>query len=331
MASLYDDLPVVYDTGEILQDRTDWTTLKLKSFAVSKSFNNTKDYLIKRSSRMESCGSVLHFACTNKGEKRLIKADFCMDRLCPSCQKRRSLVVYHQVKDVCLSLQKEYKSTQYLLLTLTIPNVPIGELRSSMSDMNKAWHKMTLRKEFKDAIWGWFKALEVTCAFRKKNFSSYHPHFHILLAVPNKYFKGKNYIKQSRWLELWQECMKMPEINQVDVRRIKPNKNRNGSTAIESAAAEVGKYATKPSDYLKKIDGDYVANGLIVNDLAIALRRVRLTAFGGRMKEHYQKLSLSDVESDSVDLIHVTGDDSLVDAVMVQVFKWNVGINYYVN
>lgn len=331
MTILYQDLPVVYDTGEILEDKTDWRTLKMKSFAVSKVMTGSDNSLLKRSARMEACGSVLHFACTARGDKRLVRADFCRDRMCPACQKRRSLVVFHQIKDVCLSLQSEFTSTRYLLLTLTIPNVPIEELKSSMSTMNKAWNKMTKRGEFKKAIWGWFKALEVTCSSRDDKNSSYHPHFHILLAVPNGYFKGKNYIKQERWLELWQESMKMPEITQVDVRRIKPNPKKSGSTAIESAAAEVGKYATKPSNYITKFKGDYIADKLVVNDLAIALRGARLTSFGGRMKEHYQKLALEDVESDSVDLVHVTGENQLIDAVMVQVFKWNIGVKRYVN
>jgi plasmid rolling circle replication initiator protein Rep len=240
-------------------------------------------------------------------------------------------VVFHQVKDVCLSLQSEFKTTQYLLLTLTIPNVPIEELKGAMSTMNKAWTKMAKRSEFKKAVWGWFKALEVTCSSRDEKNSSYHPHFHILLAVPNNYFKGRNYITQPRWLELWQESMKMPEITQVDVRRVKANSKKEGSSAIESAAAEVGKYATKPSNYITKFQDDYIADKLVVNDLAVALRGARLTSFGGRMKEHYQKLELEDVESDSVDLIHVSGDNQLVDAVMVQVFRWNLGLRSYIN
>lgn len=332
MTILYEDLPLVHGTGEILQDKTDWRDLKLKSFSVSKVITHSSKTMLKRSARMEFCGSNLYFSCDRCGNKRLVRADFCRDRMCPACQKRRSLIVFDQVKNVCLSLQNEYKSTQYLLLTLTIPNVPIEELKSSMSTMNKAWIKMTLRAEFKKAVWGWFKALEVTCSSRDEKSSSYHPHFHILLAVPNKYFKGTHYINQPRWLELWQESMKMPEITQVDVRRVKPNPKRAGSTAIESAAAEVGKYATKPSDYITKVSNDeYKADRLVVNDLAVALGGARLMSFGGRMKEHYQKIGLKDVEGDSVDLVHVTGDSDLIEAVMIQVFKWNVGIKRYVN
>lgn len=328
MSIIYEDLPVVYDTGELLQDKTDWRTLKLKSSAVSIVMIGNENYWIKRSERMLECGSLLRFAVSRTGDKRLISAQFCRDRMCPACQKRRSLAMFHQVKDVCLSLQSEYKSTTYLLLTLTVPNVPIEGLKPEMQKMNSAWLKMTKRAEFKKAIWGWFKALEVTY---NEHADTYHPHFHILLAVPNEYFKGKRYINQARWLELWQESMKNPSITQVDVRRVKPNPKRPDSTAIESAAAEVGKYATKPSDYITKVSEDeYKANKKVVRDLAINLKGKRLTAFGGRMKEHYIKLQLADVESDEVDLVHVAGENDLIDAVMVQMYRWNVGFKDYI-
>jgi plasmid rolling circle replication initiator protein Rep len=126
--------------------------------------------------------------------------------------------------------------------------------------------------------------------------------------------------------------MKNPLITQVDVRRVKPNPKRPDSTAIESAAAEVGKYATKPSDYITKVSNDeYKADKKVVRDLAVNLKGKRLTAFGGRMKEHYIKLQLTDIESDEVDLIHVTGESDLVDAVMVQMYRWNVGFKQYIN
>lgn len=328
MQIIYEELPVFYDTGDILEDKTDWRTLKLKSSAVSHVMNGNEKYWIKRSQRMLDCGSLLRFAVSRTGEKRLISAQFCRDRMCPACQKRRSLAMFHQVKDVCLSLQSEYKSTSYLLLTLTVPNVSSDDLKDEIAVMNKAWSSLSKKVEFKKAIWGWFKALEVT--YNEKT-NTYHPHFHVLLAVPAKYFKGQNYINQSRWLELWQLATKNPMITQVDVRRIKPNNKRKGSTAIESAAAEVGKYATKPSDYLTRVSKDeYRANKKVVRDLAVNLKGKRLTAFGGRMKEHYIKLQLADVESQEVDIVHVSGENDLLDAVMVQLYRWNIGFKQYI-
>lgn len=329
MSIVYQDLPVVHGTGEILQDsKADWRTLKLKSEAVSKAFDQPEKYWAARSQRMFECGSTLEFATDNHGNMRLVRALFCRDRMCPSCQKRRSMAIFHQVKAVCQSVQQVHPTMRYLLLTLTVPNVDADSLTDEIKHMTKSFDRLMKRAEVKRSVKGFFRALEVTYNGDRDD---YHPHFHVLLAVPAGYFK-KNYIKQSRWLELWQESTRYPQITQVDIRPIKPNPKREGSTDIESAAAEVGKYATKPSNYLCKApDGEYVAWAKPVKDLAVGIRHKRLIAFGGILKEHHKLLQLEDVESDSVDLVHVGEDNDLIEAVMVQVFRWNVGLRQYVN
>lgn len=329
MTILYEKLPVIYDTGELLKDKTDWRTLKLKSSAVSFVMSEYENSWLKRSERMLQCGSILRFAVNSFGDRRLISAQFCRDRLCPACQKRRSLVVFHQLKNVCISVQEEYSSTRYLMLTLTVPNVRSSELNDEITHMNKSWARLIKRKPFELAVMGTFKALEVTYNSKAK---TYHPHFHVLLAVNNSYFKGRNYIKHSQWLELWRKATKDNSITQVDVRAVTSNKKRSSSSDIESAAAEVGKYSTKPSDYLKKLpDGSYSANSSIVKDLAVNLKGRRLTSYTGVLKEHYMKLKLQDVESDNIDLVHISNDDDMIDAVMIQVYKWNVGLKNYIN
>ena len=86
MKIIYEDLPIIHGSGEILEDTTDWRTFKLKSTAVSHAMNYTDEV---RSERILDCGSLLAFGVSNSGEKRLIKAYFCKDRMCPACQKRR--------------------------------------------------------------------------------------------------------------------------------------------------------------------------------------------------------------------------------------------------
>ena len=249
MSIVYQDLPVVHGTGEILQDsKADWRTLKLKSEAVSKAFDQPEKYWAARSQRMFECGSTLEFATDNHGNMRLVRALFCRDRMCPSCQKRRSMAIFHQVKAVCQSVQQVQPTMRYLLLTLTVPNVDADSLTDEIKHMTKSFDRLMKRAEVKRSVKGFFRALEVTYNGDRDD---YHPHFHVLLAVPAGYFT-RNYIKQSRWLELWQESTRYPQITQVDIRPIKPNPKREGSTDIESAAAEVGKYATKPSNYLCK-------------------------------------------------------------------------------
>lgn len=328
MKNIYENLPIVHDTGELLNDsRTDWRTLKLKSTAVSSVFEQNTKYWINRSQRMFECGSYLKFASDIKGAKRLISATFCRDRMCPACQKRRSLVIFHQVKAVCTSVQVAFPTMRYLLLTLTVPNVKAERLSKEISHMTKSFDRLMKRVEVKRAIKGFFRALEVTYNGDRDD---YHPHFHILLAVPSGYFK-KTYIRQSRWLELWQESTRYPDITQVDVRPIKANPNREGSTDIESAAAEVGKYATKPSNYVVKLpSGDFIAHSSVVRELASGIKNKRLIGFGGIMREHHDLLKLDDAEGDSVDLVNVGDDSDQINAVMVQIFKWNIGLKQYI-
>lgn len=328
MESIHDALPKIKGTGEVLRDgKTDWRKLKLKSLAVSRVFDVNDKVMLGRSQRMFECGSTLQYIVNSANEKRLYKADFCKDRMCPACQKRRSLVVFHQVKNVCSAISQDHPKYKYLLLTLTVPNVGINDLPEKISDMAKAWKRLTLRKEFVNATKGWFRTLEVTHNCTRDD---YHPHYHVLVCVPSSFFT-KHYIKQDRWLGLWQESMKDNSITQVDVRVIKPNPKKIESDAVSSAAAEVGKYATKPSDYLVKVPASvgYIAVEKVVRDLAKSLTRRKLIAFGGIMLDYSKLLKLQDVESDSIDLVN-TGDDSeQIEAIATQIFRWNIGLNNY--
>jgi len=63
--------------------------------------------------------------------------------------------------------------------------------------MTKAFHKLTRRKSFEGAIKGYFRSLEIIYNHGE---NTYHPHFHLILAVAPSYFKdGKQYISQKRW------------------------------------------------------------------------------------------------------------------------------------
>ena len=330
MTSLYDSLPVIHGTGEILTDsKNDWRNTKLRNEAVAKSFENENSKsMLGRFTRMMDCGAYLKFAVSPSGDKRLFSANFCRDRMCPGCQKRRSLVIFHQVKNICSSIQKDFPTYKYLLLTLTVPNVKADQLSDEIKHLHASWKRMSDRAFFKKSIKGWFRALEVTYNGDRDDF---HPHIHVLLCVPSGYFK-KNYINQKQWLEHWRNATRYPNITQVDVRAIRPNPKRPDSDSISSAAAEVGKYATKPSNYVCRApDGKYYAAHKIVRELAEGVARKRLIAFGGILKEYHLKLQQDDVESDSVDLINVGDDVTSIDAVMVQVYRWNVGFSNYVN
>jgi plasmid rolling circle replication initiator protein Rep len=231
-------------------------------------------------------------------------------------------------------MRSERPNVSFLFLTLTAPNVPASELGESITSFLKAWTRLQQRKEVKSAVLGWFRSLEIT--YNDKD-DEYHPHIHALLAVPAMYFKGRHYIKQSRWLELWQEAMRDDSITQVNIKKIKPNPNKTHSTAIEASAAETAKYATKPSDYLTKCSTGnydeyyYKADKKIVLDLAKAIKGRRLQQVGGEFKRIKAELELEDIESDDVDLIHVNKDDPLIEVIRHEMYRWNPNLRNYIN
>ena len=91
-------------------------------------------------------------------------------------------------------------------------------------------------KLFKNAVLGYVRKLEITYNNETK---TYHPHFHVLLAVKKNYFSN-NYIKRDTWLEMWQKAKRDESITQVDVRKLD----------MKKGVAEIAKYSSKDSDYL---------------------------------------------------------------------------------
>ncbi len=323
---------ICQDTGELLDDKPRWPDYKCRTKSVVKVYDDGDDASRKKAARMEQCGSVLVFReCPSGHEKRLQSANFCRLRLCPMCQWRRSQMVFHQVQQICHVLHERQPSVRFVLLTLTVPNYDAAKLSDGLTDMFGAWQRLSQRKEVKRPLLGFFRALEVTY---NRDRQDYHPHFHALLAVRSKYF-ADYYIPRDRWLTLWQESMRDDSITQVDVRAIRPNVKRTGSDAISAAAAEVGKYATKPSDYVHKTKEGYKADGPVVRTLDKALHGRRLVMFGGVLRKIRAELKQQDVET--ADLVHIDGEQMNTCACSVcgstmwdHVYRWKPGLNNYV-
>lgn len=152
-------------------------------------------------------------------------------------------------------LVRQYPKARWLFLTLTVRNCPVEQLGQTLTAMNSGFQRLKDRKEFKPVI-GWVRTTEVT----KGKDDSAHPHFHALLMVPPSWF-GKSYVKHSRWVDLWADCLRVDYSPNVDIRVVKPKVPKSGQTGIEStisalqsAVAETLKYSTKPDDM---IEGDH--------------------------------------------------------------------------
>jgi mevalonate kinase len=131
---------------------------------------------------------------------------------------------------------------------------------------------------------------------------------------------------------MWQEVTGIPEITQVDIRRVRKKSSRK---PLEAIAAEVAKYATKPSSYIKESsEGLFEASGHVVETLHYALKGRRLVAFGGLFNELRKALKQVDVEE--ADLIQITDEEKpclcpiCQSGLIDELYRWYAGIKQYV-
>lgn len=271
--------------------------------------------------RMSECSDVLSFGwcddqATGESILKLREAQFCRVRNCPTCQKRRSLMWQARFYQALPQIHDAYPKARWIFATFTVRNCPITELRSTLHDMNKAWHRMVKRKDLKHVL-GWIRTTEVT----RGSDGTAHPHFHALLMVPPTMFT-KHYIKQARWTELWRDCARLDYQPIVDVRTVKPKTPQEGQTAFDTtvqalgaAAAETLKYAVKPSDMLAE---EWFL------ELTRQTHKLRFIATGGVLKDVLK------VEQESDDDLAMTeGQAEQPDDGARLAFSWRDGERRY--
>ena len=219
------------------------TDKKLKN---SKFSNYIEPFISKKMMELiTGCGNLLMFLSDFEMEnKKLYKGSFCKNRFCPMCSWRMACKDSLKISILMEHLKKE-EGKEFIFLTLTAPNVEGDKLEEEIRKYNKSFEKLMQRKEVKNIVKGYIRKLEVTynSDMTSKSYDTYHPHFHVVIAVNKTYFKKSElYINRDRWLELWQEATGDSSITQVDVRRSKANDLKE--------VYELAKYSAKDSDYL---------------------------------------------------------------------------------
>ena len=193
---------------------------------------------------INECGDLLMFLSDFEMEnKKLHKGSFCKNRFCPMCSWRMACKDSLKISILMEHLKKE-GNKEFIFLTLTAPNVKGDKLEEEIRKYNKSFDKLMKRNEVKNIVKGYIRKLEVTynSDMSSKSYDTYHPHFHVVIAVDRSYFTSRNYINRDRWLELWQEATGDSSITQVDVRKSKANNLKE--------VYELAKYSAKDSDYL---------------------------------------------------------------------------------
>ena len=298
-----------------------WKERKKDNLNLADSYKRLGD---KKYYRVIDCSTFLEFGVTKSSSLKLLQANFCKVRLCPMCAWRRSLKIFGQVSKVMDQVEENY-NYRYIFLTLTVKNCYSEDLKDTLDLMTESFSKLSRRKVFKKAIKGYFRSLEITY---NKEEDTYHPHFHLILAVNKNYFTDdKTYLSQAKWTTIWKESLQVDYTPVVDVRRVK-SKDKNFSKVI----AETAKYTVKSEDFLIKKEDGKIDEGLtdkVVATLDEALHRKRLVSFGFLFKEIHRQLKLDDAENG--DLKKTDNEDELRDDLtdIILRYQWNIGIKNY--
>jgi plasmid rolling circle replication initiator protein Rep len=189
-------------------------------------------------------------------------------------------------------IERDYPKACWLHLTLTVRNCEITNLRDIIKLMNSAWKRLSELKKF-PAV-GFFKSLEVT---RGKDGSA-HPHFHVLMIVNSSYFKGGNYIKQEKWVQMWRKALRIDYDPGAHIQAIKVNTNSDTLDIL----LEVAKYTIKGDDLTA--DREWLI------EYTKQVHKLRAISLGGILKQY-----LSDEEATNEELVIGESNDELNELV----------------
>lgn len=264
------------------------------------------------SERLGDCAEFLRFGWladheTGELTLKLSSARFCRVRHCPICQWRRCLMWIARFLKKLPAIEADYPKARWLLLTLTVRNCSVTELRDTLTWMNASFAKLVRRQQWPGI--GFARSTEVT----RGADGSAHPHFHVLVMVEPKYFQGAYYLSQERWSILWQEVLKVDYLPIVDVRAIKSiatqDSNSNGA---KNSLAEVFKYIVTPED---------LEDAEFLFAITQQLHKTRAIALGGVLKAYIS-------EEEPEDLIGEDNTPELQEAIKLT-FGWRERLERY--
>lgn len=269
--------------------------------------------------KLEGCGTRLGF--DNDGE--LKTANFCRLRVCPMCQRRRSLKIGAEFNRIM-----DYLDCSWVHLVLTVPNCSADELSDLLDTMQTCSSRLFRMDFVKKAFKGIARCAEVTYNYRR---DEYHPHFHCLVAVNKSYFTSRNYIPLLDLRKVFTVICNAA-FSGVDVRRksdawileqaegFDPDCETlyqcHMGKANAAAVAEIAKYAVKPLEI--GLQGEALYKPLAV--IYYALRNRRLIQTYGSIKEAAKALR---VDFDTIE------DERELDKTNVRIYNWNRSLHKF--
>lgn len=268
----------------------------------------------KKYMNVKECGTFLEFRkCLENGEVALTGANFCRDRLCPMCAKRKSLKNFSTLSKV-LDVLNQNNKYRYLFCTLTLKNCEYTELSNTLNQIKIGFTNFLKSHFFRGKnkqFLGCFKSIEITINTDTRTF---HPHIHLLIAVDKYYFSKYNmfYIDNIKLKEEWKTCLGIDYFPICDIRAV-----RN----IKKVTCEVSKYICKSSDYL--FYDDLEKSSELVSILSDSLYNRRFIAYTGVFYQA-KKIIKND---DNINIDDIDNNPQL--NYIFSRYKWNIGFSRY--
>lgn len=301
----------------------EWKNKKNRSLYVSNLYAKTGEYVKannldnyhwwdKQSEKVKDCGTFLEFHLKTDGLK-LNSANFCRNRYCTVCNWRRTMKLTAQHIELVREVNSRYKDSAWLFLTLTLKNCDYENLKGTIEHMNKSFNRMTQRKFYKDTFRGHIKTLEITINREEEEF---HPHFHVLINVSEKYFKSRKYISTREWVSHWRKALKIDYDPIVHVKRVR-GKNKDDSISEMNAVLETSKYIVKDSELISSNEDDDV---YIFYNLVNSTYQKRFLSYSGIVSTVRKELNHEDIEN--ADLVHIDEKDEVANAIAIIYVSW---------
>ena len=221
----------------------------------------------KRINRVFSCGSQTSIVYSPSLHKSHIESFWCDERCCPVCNYYKSRSLFSRVYNYV----RENSDKNYVFLTLTVPNVPMSELRDTVKRMNRAFGRMFRIQDKKSKTFpmfsGYIRRLEVTYNIDSdsKSYRTFHPHLHVLLECKPEYKPhSKCFYHTSEIVKDWRYYMEDESISEKaqKIKRIRPLGSYDSEdqyrAALADRVAEVAKYPMKFNKKLVHPDFEFL-------------------------------------------------------------------------
>lgn len=303
----FDYMNIISQNKEIVKGR-DWAEYKRYSLLVADLLQDAGFY--KRAKRVRECATMIKGAkCPQCGRSEITSANFCRDRLCPTCAWRLSMKRYAEMLSM-IGYINDIEDYHVGFLTLTVRNCAPSGLHLVLRQMSDDWNRLNSRRPFSRMCEGWARSVEVTYNEKTRTF---HPHYHVIMLIRGDYDFAKY---QKTFREEWQTAARLSYSPITDFREVETHKDaaevacddnsagfftcdqlRPDSSVLGGALLEITKYCFKPKDFANIPVDDF-------REMALALKGLRMCAFGGILREARKALGMKeDTELDDSDNI----------------------------